>query len=319
MMRMRLFTLIFFTVLVSTAQDFSSVDEEVNGYPGIITVHKLANRIQKDFPKKEHQVKALYFWLTKNIRYDLKEFYNPNRQTRTSFRYRTEEEKQQKIKAINDKIIKKTLRTRKAVCEGYARTFAEVCSLLNIENEVVTGHVRNSAQVIGNSSLTANHAWNAVKLKGKWMYIDATWGAGAEINGRWIKKFNPYYYNIPKKKYFKTHLPEESIWRLRVGRITKEQYYNQPIYSNSFLQSNVTLKSPNSGILKRGKGNVVTIKLRNAKQKEFFVGFLGSSRAVKPEKIVGKSTTTVRFVPPPGVKQCFLLMDREVAIEFLID
>ncbi|WP_157730243.1 transglutaminase domain-containing protein [Tenacibaculum jejuense] len=316
---MRLFTIIFFSILVAKAQDFSGIKQITDGYSGLITVEKLAKNINRDFNTDEDKTKALYAWLTKNVRYDLKEFYNPNRQTKTSFRYRTEEEKQQKIKAINEKIVRKTLRTRKAVCEGYARTFAEVCSLLNIENEVVAGHVRNSAQEIGNSSLSANHAWNAVKLNGKWIYIDATWGAGAETNGRWIRRFNPYYYNIPKKKYFKTHFPEKSIWRLRVGRITKEQYYNQPVFSNDFLKTNVTLKSPNAGILKRGKGNVVTIKLGNAKQREFFVGFLGSSRAVKPEKVVSKSTTTVRFVPPPGTKQCFLLMDREVAIEFLID
>lgn len=315
---MRLFIFFLLYSFIGLAQDLSEIKLITDTYPGLMTVEKLAKKIEIDFSTDEDKVKATYCWLTKNIRYDLKEFYNPNRKTRTTFRYRTEEEKQQKLKAINNKIVRNTLTKRRAVCEGYARTLAEVCTILNIENSLVTGHVRNSSQVIGNSSLTPNHAWNAVKINNKWIYIDATWGAGSELNGRWIRKFNPYYYNIPKNKYFKTHFPEDSVWRLRVGRITKEKYYNQPIYSNDFLKSDIELKAPTSGILKKKKDNTVHITLDNLRNKEVFVGFLGNSNAYKPEIRKKGNSSLISFIPPVGAKQCFILIDREVALEFLI-
>ncbi|CAM1345620.1 transglutaminase domain-containing protein [Tenacibaculum amylolyticum] len=316
---MRLSILIFFTVFIAVAQDFSGIESKVEGYPGLLTADKLATTIKKDFPKKEDQVKALYRWLTKNIRYDLEEFYNPNRQTKTRFRYRTPEEREQKLQEIRDKTVSETLSKRRAVCEGYARTFAKVSDLMGIENEVIEGYVRNSSNSIGNPRKQPNHAWNAVKLNGKWIYIDATWGAGSESNGKWIRRFNPYYYNIPATKYFKTHLPEKSIWRLRVGRIEKEDFYKQPIYSHDFLKSNVNLVSPKSGIVKRNAKGAIKMVLTNAADKEILIGFLGSSIAQRPSVVTKGKNTTVTISPPPNANVCFLLIDREVAIEFLIN
>ncbi|AUC15946.1 hypothetical protein BTO06_12640 [Tenacibaculum sp. SZ-18] len=315
---MRLFTIIFFSILVANAQDFSSINSKIKTYPGLITADKLAQNIKQDFKDKEEQVKAIYSWLTANIRYDLEEFYNPNRETKVSFSYQTLEERDRKLKAIKDEMVNETLSTRKAVCEGYAQTFSKVCTLLDIENEVIEGYIRSSSNRIGRPLRSPNHSWNAVKLNGKWIYIDATWGAGSEYNGRWIRKFNSYYYNIPKEKYFKTHLPEKSIWKLRVGRIDKEEFYNQPVYSHTFLKSNVELSSPSSGILNRKRNGSVTVELQNATDKEILVGFLGSTRAVKPNTTNKGGNTIVSIMPPPGAKALFLLIDREVAIEFLI-
>jgi len=315
---MKLLIIFFMVVGVTTAQDFSSIKETTDQYAGLMTVEKLAKTIAKDFSTNEDKVKALFCWLAKNIRYDLEEFYNPNRQTRTTFRYRTPEEKEEKLKAINDNIVRNTLRSRKAVCEGYARTFAEVCTSLGIENEIISGYVRTSSHVIGKPLAEPNHAWNAVKLNNDWVFIDATWGAGAENNGRWYRKFNPYYYNIPKEKHFKTHLPEKSIWKLRIGRMEKEEFYRQPIFSNDFLNSNVDLLSPNSGVLTKNKKGAVEILLAKASDKEIFLGFLGSSTAYKPMVSQQDNNTVVSFIPPQQATSCFLLIDRKVAIQFLI-
>ncbi|MFY7669816.1 transglutaminase domain-containing protein [Tenacibaculum sp. MEBiC06402] len=315
---MRILFVALFISITGFSQDFSAINLKIKEYPKLLSAEELANYIREDFSSKESKVKALYSWLTENIRYDLEEFYNPNRVTKMTFRYQTLEERDRKLRALHDEIVDETLSSRKAVCEGYARTFAKVCTLLNIENEVIEGYVRSSSNRIGKPLQSPNHSWNAVKLNGNWIYIDATWGAGSEYNGRWIRKFNPYYYNIPKDKYFKTHLPEKSIWKLRVGRIEKEEYYNQPIYSHEFLKSNVELSSPSSGILNRKSDGSVLMELQNATDKEILVGFLGSTRAVKPKTTNKGEKTIVSIVPPPGAKALFLLINREVALEFLI-
>ncbi|WP_200778255.1 transglutaminase domain-containing protein, partial [Tissierella praeacuta] len=51
----------------------------------------------------------------------------------------------------------------KAVCMGYAQAFQKLMEKLNVESSVVVGNAAGQA-----------HAWNRVKLYGKWYYLDVT-------------------------------------------------------------------------------------------------------------------------------------------------
>lgn len=308
---------LFFTSFTLFAQDFSEVSEKVATYPKLISAENLAQNIARDFSSKENQLKAAFYWITKNIRYDLEEYYNPKNK-RVSFRYRDEAERLQKIREIKDNIVRETLRSRKGVCEGYAQTLAKICSLLNIENEVIKGYIRNSSTEINRPRNSTNHAWNAVKINDQWRFIDATWAAGAIMNGKWQRSFNPYYYNIPKDKHFKTHFPESKLWQLRIGRMTLDDFYNQPIYASSFLNSAVKLVSPQKGIL-TSRNNEVKIKLGNiAANQRIMVGFMGYQFAVQPKIVRTNNITTLTINPPEEAQELFVLIDREVMLEFLI-
>lgn len=312
--------LLFFLFISASifAQDFSSIKMKTDSYSGLLTAEKLANNIKRDFSTDENKVKAIFCWMTKNIRYDLEEFYNPSRNASYGFRYRTQEELEQKLQAIKDTTVTETLSSRKAVCEGYAQTFSKICDLLDIENEVVKGYVRQRASSINNPSAQPNHAWNAVKINKKWIFIDATWAAGHEINGRWLRKFNPYYYNISREHHFKTHLPEKSVWVLRIGRIEKEDFYNQPIYKPTFLTSNIELVSPKTGIINRKNGKI-EFKLKNITPTQtIHVGFVGMRFAQNPDIVTENGITTVSIVPPSGTQQTFLIIDKKVMLEFLV-
>lgn len=312
--------LLFFLFISASifAQDFSSIKMKTDSYSGLLTAEKLANNIKRDFSTDEDKVKAIFCWMTRNIRYDLEEFYNPNRKTSYRFRYQTQEELQQKLQKIKDKTVTKTLSNRKAVCEGYAQTFAKICDLLNIENEVIQGYVRQRANNIKKPLAQPNHTWNAVKVNEKWNFIDVTWAAGHEINGRWLRKFNPYYYNISKEHYFKTHLPEKSVWVLRIGRIKKKEFYNQPIYKPAFLTSGVKLVSPQGGVLNK-KDRKIEIKLKNlSPTQSIHIGFAGMQLAQTPDVITKNGITTVSITVPNGVQQTFLILDKEIVLEFLV-
>ncbi|GFD80348.1 hypothetical protein KUL118_32100 [Tenacibaculum sp. KUL118] len=314
----QLLFLFFLATTILSAQDFSLIEEKVNGYSKFSKVERLAQQIASDFKTEEQQVQAAFYWLSYNIRYDLDAYYRPKNK-RISFRYRNEQEKLAKLQAIKDDIVNQTLLTRKAVCEGYAQTFAKICSILQIENEVIKGYIRNSSNDIANPKINSNHAWNAVKLNGKWIYIDATWAAGVVNNNRWQPLFNAYYYNIPKEKYFKTHFPEKTLWQLRVGRMRKKDFYNQPIYDASFLKSDLELISPLKGIL--DKKATIELKIKNIHPNQsIFLGYSGYRYAVKPDKISTKNNiTTVTTTPLDNSKQLFLIVDKEVMLEFLIE
>lgn len=56
-----------------------------------------------------------------------------------------------------------TLIRKKALCEGYAKTFSYLCNRAGIKNLIVTGYTGVA------------HMWNMVKLGDKWYHVDVTW------------------------------------------------------------------------------------------------------------------------------------------------
>lgn len=89
----------------------------------------------------------------------------------------------QKVKAIHDYIVKNTdysrytigapytdytlLKEGKGVCQAYAMATSRFFEEVNIENVLVGGIV--------NDDITQGHAWNKVKVDGKWYNMDTTW------------------------------------------------------------------------------------------------------------------------------------------------
>ena len=53
------------------------------------------------------------------------------------------------------------------VCNGYAMATFYLCNKAGVETRFIRG--------IGGNDTKVNHAWNAVKIDGKWYNIDVTW------------------------------------------------------------------------------------------------------------------------------------------------
>ena len=312
----RFFYLFFFVPFFVFSQNFEKVDEIVLKYPSFTNVEDLSNRIQKDFVTENDKVRAAFFWLAKNIRYNLKEYYNPTQRS-YNFSYSSEEEKQQKLQAIKDKIVSDAFKNKLGVCEEYAQSFKKICALLHIKAEVIKGYVRNITEEIGNPSISTNHAWNAVKLNNKWIILDATWAAGYEYNGKWVRKFDNYFYSIPKDKIFKTHLPEDSLWVLRFGRITKKEFYNQPIYGNGFLNSKAELVTPTKGTINLKNEENITIKIKNLDIKNLiYYTVTGNKYAQKP-LIKKEDNTTILTIKNPKINgDLVIYINKEDALQF---
>ena len=316
-MKQLLFSFLLLITFSVTAQDFSLIRKKTDNYINIKNSEALAQKISTDFNSTEQQVKALFYWITHNIKYDLDSYYNP-KQKRISFKYRDEQDKLAKIKAIKSKIANETLVSKKGVCEGYAQIFSRVCSLLNIENSVIKGYVKNSSYYINKPEQTSNHAWNAVKINNEWKYFDTTWASGVVINNVWEPSFNSYYYSFPKEKYFKTHYPEETIWQLKIGSLSKEGFYNQPIYKSTFLKTDISLISPTNGTLPKNK--TIEIKLKNITNKNtVFLGFSGDRYVTKPDNITTKNNiTTIKVNTRKNSNSLAVIVDKKIILEYLI-
>lgn len=315
MIKQFLFFILLFSISIQ-GQDFTKVDDLVASYPRFSKAQDLADRIIKDFSSEEEKTRAAFYWLAKNIRYNLREFYNPKKRS-YNFSYATEEEKEQKLQALKDEIVAVAFRTKTGVCEEYAQSFKKICDLLDIEAEVIKGNVRNSPQEIGKIESISNHAWNAVKLNNKWIIIDVTWAAGHEINGKWIRKFENYFYNIPKDKIFKTHYPEDAVWVLRFGRISSEEFYNQPIYGTSLLDSKIELVSKNKGILKIDSSKEVKLKFKHLVENSLiYFTFKGQRFAKKPIISRLDNITTLKIKDAEKKSFLTLYINKKAVLQF---
>lgn len=117
----------------------------------------------------------LYNLLGENVRYDYNELYYVN--------------------DIYNHNMYGALAKGKSVCEGIAKTMQELLELVGIPTEMEIGKLNQSY-----------HAWNRVKLNGKWYYCDMTNDCSAIQNGRTpnfcllsIKSMKEKFYEITEE------------------------------------------------------------------------------------------------------------------------
>ncbi|CAM1374243.1 transglutaminase domain-containing protein [Tenacibaculum xiamenense] len=296
-------------------QEKMNCEAVVAKYPSSLSAKRLAAKILKDFSSDEARSKAAFCWIANNIKYNLFAYRDPKRKV-IGFRYRDEEDKIRKLLAIKDSIVDHTLKTKKAVCEGYAQTLSKIYTHLGLENLVIKGFVRNSIHDIGNEQQVPNHAWNVVKVDDEWRVVDATWAAGSVINGRWQQSYDDYYYDVPREHYLKTHFPENRRWKFG-SRLSKEEFYSQPIYTTEFLRTNLELIEPLQGIIAKRKSKELTLKIKNLDSVQRVLYGISTNRyAQKPEITYKDSVGYVKIKSFRKSNRLFLVIDGKVHVEF---
>lgn len=80
---------------------------------------------------------------------------------------------------------------RQAVCDGYSKSFNEIAKRVGLETKRVTGDAWND-------SYNGSHAWNIVKVNGKWYHVDTTWDDPVSKDG---KRRKTYEYFLKSDDY----------------------------------------------------------------------------------------------------------------------
>lgn len=123
----------------------------------------------------------------------------------------------------------------KGVCQGYTNLFYRLAAASGVKVKMVFGDATNS------SGVTNSHAWNLVKLFGKWYHIDVTW-MDATIN---LVDFDG---STKKENYINTNyylrsdnsMSLDHTWKKSDYPIASENFYDEFISDEPFLPPHLT-------------------------------------------------------------------------------
>lgn len=260
-----LLNVIFLSPIFS--QNYNKVDQIVLKYPKRFDrTEDLAERIQKDFSSDRDKARAIFSWMAFNINYDLNAFLNPQRSQ--GFSYRTEQEKQQKIKQLNDNMLNKAFKSQKAVCEGFTALYSHLATLVGLKSQIIRGDSKTRLADIGRTTSRSDHAWNMVYIDGKWRLVDVTWGQGYydSSKGRMTKEFAPIYFDTPPEYFFTKHFPDSG--EFLGDRLDKEDFLDGPLVYNKLIENDAEVLEPKSGLIEAKNGDKVTFRIKNISKKD---------------------------------------------------
>jgi hypothetical protein len=141
--------------------------------------------------------------------------------------------------------------TKSAVCEGYARLMVALGKAAGLDVAYIAGSVRNARyRVPDGDDATVKaalegfgHAWNAVKLDGKWELLDATWDdpTGAPPSDGNVRST---YLFTPPELFVYDHLPDDPSWQLLTAPLSAGDFVREPMMDPDMGRYDIGLLDP---------------------------------------------------------------------------
>ncbi|RZJ29841.1 MAG: hypothetical protein EOO48_06520 [Flavobacterium sp.] len=287
------------SLLCSTAvfSQYESIDARVRTYPKSVSdPREISDRINADFRSDEAKARAIFTWMATNITYDMHAYYS-QRNGGVAFSYTTPEDKLIKEREFRLKLVKKTLRSNQAICEGYTSLFTYFCALTGLDAVIIPGTSKTDYSQIGKLPTQSDHTWNAVKINGSWQLVDVTWAAGVVVGGenKFTKVFNDAYFCTDPEKFFLNHFPDDERWLLTDR--SAQEFAELPFYYPTYLKSDYELNADKGAIL-FPKNAAVRFNIRNLKPEDEVYYITSRDNMLDPLEVDRNNN----FVIPPSAK-----------------
>jgi hypothetical protein len=215
---------------------WAKLDAYALGTPAKFTrdVPTLTAYLIKPAKTEMEKARVLFRWITANIQYD-DDGYNSGQYGHDN--------------------AEEVLKVRNGVCDDFSELYMAMAKSAGLEAEKVSGYAKGYGYVEGKKFEKTDHAWNALKIDGKWHLFDATWaqGYGEDDRGRLksVKHFDEEWFDADPRTFIYKHLPEEAKWQLLPKPITKMEYEKMPYASPEFfslgIDANQALSLARSG------------------------------------------------------------------------
>ena len=204
---------------------FQRVDQRAMGAPARAerNLDELVSYLCPSSYSEEEKARSIFRWIAERVVYDV-EGLRDNK--------------------LGSQQPEEVLRTRRAVCEGYARLFAAMAEKADLQATFVSGRSSYNDQLpFKLPSGVSGHGWNAVLLKGRWRLLDVTWAAGkVDRDAHFKKSFDDFWYFTPPDQFVFTHFPKEERWQLLDDPWSSRRFESSPQYMGEFFR--MGLKPP---------------------------------------------------------------------------
>ncbi|MEI7726705.1 MAG: transglutaminase domain-containing protein [Bacteroidota bacterium] len=194
---------LIFSAFPQSVPDFRRSDAIAKAVPDSveISIKTLSDYFLANLFTQKELIRAYYYWTANEIVYDVDNM----------FTFRSSDNPAS--------LIIETLRERKAVCQGYAALFHELCENAGIESYVVLGYTKQNGIVIN-----VNHAWVVARIDTGWYFFDPTWASGYIMNGKFNQKFTNEYYMVKPAVFIKTHMSFDPLWQCLYYPYSAQQF-----------------------------------------------------------------------------------------------
>jgi transglutaminase/protease-like cytokinesis protein 3 len=308
---------IFFILLICSfpiqSQDLEKVDLIINSYQQIASVEELAEKINKDFKTDRDKVRAIFSWITLNIKYDEISTQTNLIKAPEIYLYFNEDDLKRRTQLANDEIVSKTIKSKRAVCDGIALTIQKLCDLLSIENELIKGFARTLISEINYIPKNKNHVWNAIKINEKWIFMDATFGLAT-----YNSKPDYFYFDIKKEELNLTHYPSKGKWVNYFNQKSLKSFCYQPIYMGAYFSQEIKLIEPRIGVIKSTNKKII-FKFKNIDSAtEVLYNFEDFNKAKKPHITYKNSTAHFTINNPKRNTNLYIYFNGKSALAYKI-
>ncbi len=288
------------------AQDFAAVDAKVDNYPDSFdSPEAMADRIKADFKTDEDKSRAIFFWIANHVVYDFNIYNEVKSRGTIAFSYKSEAEKEQKMKQFRYDLAAKTLKTKRGVCENYAALFHLLCDYTGVQCLDIPGTSKTQLAHIGKLPQISDHIWNAVKIGNTWKLLDATWAAGAVDGrtGKFVPRFNDGYFFTDPNAFFLNHFPQDD--RLSMLNVTKTQFAGLPLVYGSYIEGKFELITPLEGTLSIPKPLIVPFTI-NGIPENSKIGYVLSNESIMHPLELKRNGNETYFEVPVGKMRGYL-------------
>lgn len=182
------------------------------------------------------------------------------------------------------------LKSKTAVCEGYANTFKKFCDTLGISCIKVSGYARGVGTSLLNESkpTNSNHAWNIVKINEAWYTVDCTWDSG-HMEGKVSKQdYNTDWLFLKPEHCIYTHYPSMPKYQLLSQPISAAEFSNLPDLRPKFFEA-----AENTDSFKKINSTENSFSVEYIANKDYELSFAltdtGTNMEIKNCSFVGKT------------------------------
>jgi transglutaminase/protease-like cytokinesis protein 3 len=201
------------------SQPFTTIDAYARSCPANAKTNldALSTYLRKSTRTDLEKARSIYVWLTANISYDAKAY---------------------NAEIYGDQSPEGVLKSKKAVCAGFAELYTALGERMGLEIKTIVGYSKGYGYDEGAHFEDTDHAWNAIRIDDKWCLFDATWGEGYGKEGNngqlvCVKQFDEEWFNVAPEKFVFSHFaenPEDNFLEPQL-KITLREYEKLPYYT----------------------------------------------------------------------------------------